>query len=51
MIKNLAYIGFRSPNAEEWRTFGPEVLGAELAPDGADGAVRLRVSTTPPTGS
>ena len=43
MIKNLAYIGFRSPNAEEWRTFGPEVLGAELAPDGPDGAVRLRV--------
>ena len=43
MIKNLAYIGFRSPNAEEWRSFGPEVLGAELAPDGPDGAVRLRV--------
>jgi len=43
MIRNLAYIGFRSPNAEEWRTFGPEVLGAELAPDGPDGAVRLRV--------
>ena len=43
MIKNLASIGFRSPNADEWRTFGPEVLGAELAPDGPDGAVRLRV--------
>ncbi len=43
MIKNLAYIGFESPNAEEWRTFGPEVLGAELAPDQPDGAVRLRV--------
>jgi extradiol dioxygenase len=43
MIKNLAYVGFRSPNAEEWRTFGPEVLGAELAPDERDGAVRLRV--------
>ena len=43
MIKNLAYIGFRSPNADEWRTFGPDVLGAELAADGPDGAVRLRV--------
>lgn len=43
MIRNLAYIGFESPNADEWRTFGPEVLGAELAQDGPDGAVRLRV--------
>ena len=43
MIKNLAYVGFASPNAEEWRTFGPEVLGAQLAGDGPDGAVRLRV--------
>jgi extradiol dioxygenase len=43
MIKNLAYIGVESPNADEWRTFGPEVLGAELAADGPDGAVRLRV--------
>jgi 3,4-dihydroxy-9,10-secoandrosta-1,3,5(10)-triene-9,17-dione 4,5-dioxygenase len=43
MIRNLAYIGFRSPNAEEWRNFGPEILGAELADDGPDGAVRLRV--------
>ena len=43
MIKNLAYVGFVSPNADAWRTFGPEVLGAELASDGADGAVRLRV--------
>src|SRR4051794_36756854 len=43
MIKNLAYVGFVSPNADEWRTFGTEVLGAELAPDGPDGAVRLRV--------
>lgn len=43
MIRNLAYVGFTSPNFEEWRSFGPEVLGAELAPDGPDGAVRLRV--------
>jgi 2,3-dihydroxybiphenyl 1,2-dioxygenase len=43
MIRNLAYIGFRSPAGDEWRTFGPEVLGSELADDGPDGAVRLRV--------
>jgi extradiol dioxygenase len=43
MIRNLAYIGFTSPTADEWRSFGPEVLGAELAADGTDGAVRLRV--------
>lgn len=43
MITALSYIGFISPNAEQWRTFGPEVLGAELAPDRPDGAVRLRI--------
>jgi 2,3-dihydroxybiphenyl 1,2-dioxygenase len=43
MIRNLAYIGFCSPTADEWRTFGPDVLGAELVADGPDGAVRLRV--------
>ena len=42
-VDNLAYIGFTSPAAHEWRTFGPEVLGLEVAPDGADGAVRLRM--------
>ena len=44
-VKALSYIGFRSPNANEWTTFGPEVLGAELAEPGSDGAVRLRVDT------
>jgi 2,3-dihydroxybiphenyl 1,2-dioxygenase len=43
MIRNLAYIGFWSPQADEWRRFGPEVLGAQLAADGVDGAVHLRV--------
>ncbi len=43
MIRNLSYIGFASPAYEEWRTFGPEVLGAELAAGGDDGTVRLRV--------
>lgn len=43
MIQSLSYVGFTSPNAAEWRTFGPEVLGAELTDDGPDGAVRLRL--------
>lgn len=43
MIRNLATIAFTSPDADEWRTFGPDVLGAEVAPDGLDGSVRLRV--------
>jgi extradiol dioxygenase len=43
VIKALSYIGFRSPHAAEWATFGPEVLGAQLAETGADGTVRLRV--------
>jgi 3,4-dihydroxy-9,10-secoandrosta-1,3,5(10)-triene-9,17-dione 4,5-dioxygenase len=47
VIRNLASIGFTSPAADEWRTFGPEVLGAQLAPDGPGGAVRLRVDDAP----
>ena len=43
MIQSLSYIGFQSPDAEAWLEFGPEILGAELAERGADGAVRLRV--------
>src|SRR5215469_1205278 len=43
MIRNLARIEFASPGSDEWRSFGPGVLGAELAPDGPGGAVRLRV--------
>ncbi len=42
MIESLSYIGFTSPNADEWTTFGPEVLGLELVDPGADGSVRLR---------
>ncbi len=45
MIKALSYVGFTSPQAQDWRTFGPEVLGAQLANDGPDGAVRLRIDT------
>jgi extradiol dioxygenase len=43
MIHNLAYIGFRSPAVDEWRTFGPEILGMQLADDGPDDAVAIRV--------
>src|SRR5207249_4979133 len=43
MIQSLSYIGFTSPNAEQWLQFGPEILGAEVAQRGPDGAVRLRV--------
>lgn len=42
MITSLAYFGATSPNYKEWETFGPQVLGCELAQPGADGAVRLR---------
>jgi 2,3-dihydroxybiphenyl 1,2-dioxygenase len=43
VITALSYIGFASPNAEAWKSFGPDVLGVELAEPGPDGAVRLRV--------
>lgn len=43
MIKALAYVGVNSPRHEDWRRFGTEFLGGELADDGPDGAVRLRV--------
>ena len=41
-VESLAYVGFESPAAKEWQTFGPEVLGAELV-DGDDHTVRLRL--------
>lgn len=43
MINSFAYIGFTSPSAEEWRSFGPDVLGAQLADHDDDGAVALRI--------
>jgi extradiol dioxygenase len=45
-ISALAYIGFTSPSAEEWRHFGPNILGAQLAPSStttSDDEVRLRI--------
>ncbi|MFC5753671.1 VOC family protein [Actinomadura rugatobispora] len=43
MIQSLDYIGFSSPGFAEWLSFGPEVLGMQVASRGADGTVRLRV--------
>lgn len=43
MLTSLAYLGFRSPNFEQWRSFGPDILGLMRTEDGDDGAVRLRV--------
>jgi extradiol dioxygenase len=43
MIKALGYLGVSSPRSDDWRVFGTEFLGGELAEDGPDGAVRLRV--------
>lgn len=42
VIESLAYIGFTTPNAEEWKTFGPDILGLELTDPGPDGSLRLR---------
>jgi 2,3-dihydroxybiphenyl 1,2-dioxygenase len=43
VIQSLNYIGFSSPGYAEWLSFGPEVLGMDVAGRGPDGAVRLRV--------
>jgi 2,3-dihydroxybiphenyl 1,2-dioxygenase len=45
VIQSLAYLGFTSPSADEWTTFGPDVLGLELVdpgPGAGPGTVRLR---------
>ena len=42
MIKSLSYVGFSSPNAEEWRTFAP-ILGVGVVSAAADDVVRLRI--------
>lgn len=47
MISSFAYVGFTSPAADQWRTFGTEVLGAQLA-DHPTGAVALRVDECAP---
>ena len=42
-IAKLGYVGVQTPRHEEFRTWGPEVLGCMLGPDGDDGAVRLKI--------
>lgn len=42
MVLNLAYAAFASPNVADWRTFGADILGAEVT-DGPDGSIRLRI--------
>ena len=35
LVQSLSYIGFTSPNAEEWKSFGPDILGLEVVDPGA----------------
>jgi 2,3-dihydroxybiphenyl 1,2-dioxygenase len=42
LVTSLAYVGITTPNAEEWKTFGPDILGLELVDPGPDGSLRLR---------
>ncbi|MGH7857007.1 MAG: VOC family protein [Candidatus Binatia bacterium] len=42
-ILSLGYVGFESPNAEAWKTFGTDIFGLGLAEPGADGTVYLRM--------
>jgi 2,3-dihydroxybiphenyl 1,2-dioxygenase len=43
MIKSLAYLGAVSPSFEEWESFGPDVLGLQIAARGADGSIAFRL--------
>ena len=43
MIKSFSYVGFSSPDAAAWQTFGPDILGLEVAETSNDGTVRLRM--------
>jgi extradiol dioxygenase len=42
-INALGYLGFESPDAKEWETFGPEIFGLGLNDPGPDGTVYLRM--------
>jgi extradiol dioxygenase len=42
-IVALGYLGFESPTAQAWETFGPEVFGLGLRDPGSDGTVYLRM--------
>ncbi|MEU0504766.1 VOC family protein [Nocardia sp. NPDC005998] len=41
MIQELSYVGVASPHVDNWRSYGPGLLGAMVKPDGPAGAVRL----------
>lgn len=43
MISSFSYLGISTPTAQEWTSFGPEVLGLQLTSDGPDGSVRLKM--------
>lgn len=45
MIKSLAYLGFCSPRAAEWRQFGPDFLGAEVIAGTSTDEVLVRIDT------
>jgi hypothetical protein len=46
MTVALSYVGFESPNADDWTTFGPDLLGLEVTQPGEDGAVAELFMTT-----
>jgi extradiol dioxygenase len=46
-VASLGYIGIESAKADEWASFGPDVLGMELAGLADDGSVRLRMDDRP----
>lgn len=43
LVQSLGYLGFTSPNADAWATFGPDVLGLQAAAEGPDGSRRFRI--------
>lgn len=44
-ITSLAYLGFESPNFQEWQTFGPEIFGLAVSPDSRPHEVLLRMDS------
>ena len=43
MIKSLSYVGFSSPKADAWRSFGPDILGLGVVSSPDESVVRLRM--------
>lgn len=43
-ITSLGYLRMESPDAKQWATFGPEVLGMALSEDGRDGPDTVSLS-------